>query len=262
MNGAAVDSSEPALLLLVGLTGAGKSTTLAALHGARPGLRALPDRRRLADEVVLPEAQRLQGSSVGPVRDRLERFRLTARYRQAHPGGLAHALTRVLPERSGVANDDTWVFDNLRGVDEVAFALTAFPTARFVVLECDAATRIARLAGRADAFDRIGPPQAGANAASTPSIASVAEESDLRSRLARASCLTGSTDLQALATALAGLEPEAVETAIRVVDEESRYYDPDAAWAVLQPLPEARRIRLDTARWSPAEIAAHVAAWL
>ena len=138
------------LLLLVGLTGAGKSTALAALATALPGLVVLPDRRVLTDQVLLPEAQRLEGTAVSPVRDRVERFRLTARFRQEHPGGMAEVLTRELEsgQRPSPADPNAWlVFDNLRGADEVAYALHHLPGARYIVLDCDPGLRIARLAG-------------------------------------------------------------------------------------------------------------------
>ena len=40
------------LLILVGVTGVGKSTTLALLEAADPPVRQLPDRRTLADQLI------------------------------------------------------------------------------------------------------------------------------------------------------------------------------------------------------------------
>jgi hypothetical protein len=243
------------LLIVVGLTGVGKSTTLDALRAAVPGARLLPNRRALADAYVLPEAQRLGGEPVRPVRDRLERFRLSARYREAHPGGLAHALERFLASEEPPAGDaPLLLFDNLRGEDEVAYAARAFPAARFVALEAPAAVRVLRLAGRHDAFDRVAP------AAATPAAAG--EREALRGRLQRIDGLGTLVDLPRLVADAAGLDPDAVETGARVVTEESLHYDPVAAWHRLEPLPARRRLRLDTARLAPDEVVERLASWL
>ncbi len=57
----------------------------------------LPDRRDLADRVVIPAVQDELGLPRAPVRDRVERFRMTARYRESHPGGMAQRA--VAPAR-------------------------------------------------------------------------------------------------------------------------------------------------------------------
>ncbi len=252
------------LIVLVGLTGAGKSTAVAALRSAGVRLELLPNRRDLADTHVLPEAQRLAGEPATTVRDRLQRFRLTARYREAYPGGLAHALERWLDESPGPETGATRVFDNLRGEGEVAYAVGVFPTARFVVLEADAATRVLRIAGRRDAFDR-----AGAIAASRSAPSSVAPSgrrggaADPPSAPAwtRVPGLDELVDLPRLVIAADGLDRGALERAARVVVEENRHYDPEAAWRLLAPLPAVRRLRLDSARLTPEEVAAAVRAW-
>ncbi len=244
------------LLIVVGLTGVGKSTTLDALRATVPGARLLPNRRALADAYVLPEAQRLEGEPVRPVRDRLERFRLSARYREAHPGGLAHALERFLAgEGPPAADAPLLLFDNLRGEDEVAYAVRAFPAARFVALEAPAAVRVLRLAGRHDAFDRIAPAAKG-------SAPTTAGEEALLARLQRIDGLASLADLPRLAADAAGLDPDAVETGARVVSEESLHYDPVAAWRRLEPLPARRRLRLDTARLAPQQVVERLASWL
>jgi hypothetical protein len=242
--------AERALLIVVGLTGVGKSTALEALRATVAGARLLPNRRALADALVIPEAQRLEGEPQQPVRDRLERFRLTARYRRAHPGGMAHALQRYLAsDVPGASDARLLLFDNLRGEDEVGYAAEAFPGARFVALEAPAAVRVLRLAGRGDAFDRVGPGEA----------AHDATHDALLARLQRIEGLERLADLPRLATDAAGLDPDAVETGARVVAEESLHYDPAAAWHRLEPLPERRRLRLDTGRLEPREVARRLA---
>lgn len=266
------------LLLLVGLTGAGKSTALAALASAVPGLSLLPDRRSLTDDVLLPEAQRLEGAPVAPVRDRVERFRLTARFREAHPGGMAEVLARQLeadPERDPKDPDGWLVFDNLRGANEVGYAVRHLPFARFIVLDCAPGLRVARIAGRADAFDTVsdrnaasgsssphGPAGPGGAAATRGSAAERAALRLVTSRLAAVPGLAQLTDLGALARELRGVRPDALERAATVVAEESLHYDPVASWRVLEPLPPHMRLRLDTGVVDPAGVLAAVTAWL
>lgn len=152
----AVNARAPSLLLLFGLTGAGKSTLVRQLLARRPEARLLPDRRTLADAVVLPEAQRLLGEPIAPVQDRVERFRLTAAYRRRWPEGMARALHERLGGR-GEAPEGPSIFDGLRGVEEARGAARLFPGASFLVVRASPATRVARLSGRGDAFDRLGP---------------------------------------------------------------------------------------------------------
>ncbi|MEJ2667624.1 MAG: ATPase [Deinococcales bacterium] len=246
----------PELVIFVGLTGAGKSTAVEALLSAVPGALLLPNRRALTDRIVIPEAQHLAGEDVRPVTDRIERFRLTARYREAHPGGMAHALQRYLEDRDVPSTVPLLVFDNLRGDDEVGFAADAFDGARFVVLEAPAEARILRLAGRHDAFDRA----AAAPEPAGPAVA--AEPSGLAARLADVPGLGRLTDPAALLRAARGLDPDAVLTAARIIAEESAHYDDAAAWARLAALPASRRLRLDTGGLSAAEVAGRLRAWL
>lgn len=147
----------PDLLIVVGLTGVGKSTVLTEVMRAEPSWRLLPNRRELTDRIILPAVQRRLGVPETCVEDRLERFRLTAGYRDMHPGGMAHALEEHIREHvPGPADRSiTLVFDNLRGQAEVSAAAEAFPHARFLLLDAMPATRLARLVERRDPFDRV-----------------------------------------------------------------------------------------------------------
>lgn len=286
---AQVPASE--LIILVGLTGAGKSTVLSALRstlGER--VEVLPDRRALTDSVLIPEAQGLAGLPPGPVHDRLERFRLTARYREAHPGGMAEVLAELVAARvahshgqraasvagkrtaPGVATPRTThlLFDNLRGESEVAFARDAIPEARFVALDCPPDQRIARLAARGDAFDttassvgpsseRVGtrPERSGTNpqrkGAGPERVAAALRTVPELERLA---------SIPPLASALRDLPTERVLTAARVVAEESLHYDPEATMRALASLSPRRLLRIDTGRLSADAVTSAVAAWL
>ena len=85
------------LLVLVGFTGAGKSTTLAALEGRGVLSAILPDRRELTDKVILPA---MTGDPARRITDRLERFSLTAAFREKHPGGMGEVLEQISVPRA------------------------------------------------------------------------------------------------------------------------------------------------------------------
>ena len=239
--------SELPLTVLVGVTGVGKSTALAALAG-RAG-RVLPDRREVTDAVIV-------GPLAGqPVRDREERFRLTAQYRRAHPGGMAQALGSLL------ADTDYWgaapVFDGLRGLDEVQYAAEHFPLWRFVALEAPDRVRVQRLLGRADAFDRVGRAEGSGEGSG--------EIADLQAALARipgVSNVFPAAELGELARlGEGGHAPADILAKVRIVVDERRNYDPHAAEAYLRTLPPHRALILDTVALSPAQVAAAVQEW-
>lgn len=231
------------LTVLVGVTGVGKSTALHALKAARPGLRVLPDRREVTDAVMLwPLAGR-------PVTDREERFALTARYRETHPGGMAQALASLRADPAHWGQEA--VFDGLRGLDEVAYAAQHFPAWRFVALGAPDAVRVRRLLGRADTFDRVG-------------LEGSRATGDLRDSLEAlpgAAEVFSSSELEELAALGTAHAPGEVLGKVRIVLSERRHYDPAAAERHLRTLPPERALVLDTVALNPEQVAARVQAW-
>lgn len=206
------------LLVLVGLTGVGKSSLLQALS-----YPALPDRRAVVDRYVLP----LFGHPFGASLDRTERFALTRRFRQEYPGGVAQALTKAKTEP-----DWPLLFDGLRGEEEVRYALEHLPKSHFVVLEARDLTRLARLLERADRFDRVR-----------------LEHSDLATLRELAQGVLSQAELQ---EALGWNVPIAELTAkLKIVAEERKNYDPAGARRALQGSPRA--LFLDTETLSLAQ---------
>jgi hypothetical protein len=241
------------ILFLVGLTGVGKSTLLPALLGGGRG--ELPDRRELTDEVILPAALRFTGEQARPVTDRIERFRLTARYRATHPEGIVHALVEYLSGQLPAGEPGSALFDGLRGAEEVQAALRRFPDARFLLLDARPETRVGRLLARADEFDR----PAGHLQPSGP------DETGLLERLSRIDGASGALDLEALALRWQG-RPAAlhddVVRAVRIVVEEQRHYDQRAARRLLETLPSERRLIVDTDAVDAAAVRRLVEEWL
>jgi hypothetical protein len=212
------------LLILVGLTGVGKSTLARALD-----LPRLPDRRELVDLYVLPRY------GAKPPIPREERFRLTRRFREEFPGGVAEVLARgyVVPK-------PLLLFDGLRGEEEVAYALEHLPKALFVVLHAREITRLKRLLTRQDAFDRV---------ALSPLEAEKLQE------LAQ-----GVLAPEELEEALALAPAEEVLAKLKIVAEEKRNYDPEGPLRLLRDHPRA--LVLDTEALDPLAEAQAVRAFL
>jgi hypothetical protein len=212
------------LLILVGLTGVGKSTLVEAL-----GLPRLPDRRELVDLYVLPRY------GAKPPIPREERFRLTRRFREEFPGGVAEVLARGF-----VPPAPLLLFDGLRGEEEVAYALKHLPKALFVVLHAREITRLKRLLARQDAFDRV---------ALSPLEAEKLQE------LAQ-----GVLAPEELEEALALAPAEEVLAKLKIVAEEKRNYDPEGPLRLLRDHPRA--LVLDTEALDPLAEAQAVRAFL
>ena len=145
--------SEHSLLMLVALTGTGKSTTLDVLrghYGARAG-SLIPSRRELADWIAIPLAQTLMGEPIAPIRDRARRFAYTAVFAERTPGGMAAAFSwlRLAEARAGPL-----LAEGIRGGGEIGYALRHFPRWRIVELTLNPLTRLRRLSRRRDAFDQ------------------------------------------------------------------------------------------------------------
>ena len=242
------------LLVLVGVTGVGKSTVLAALGG----LKRLPDRREVADAVmIVPQVHQA-------VADREQRFALTARYRRTHPGGMAQALGSLH------ADPQRWsgglVFDGLRGQDEVEYAARQFPRWRFLSLHAPDLVRVRRLLGRADAFDVVAQMTRTDVSVQATGVSADALASDLLAELMALDGVDevfGAAELREIAALSAqGFAPADLLAKTRIVLSERRNYDPQAARRVLNALPAWRSLDLDTSLLSAQEVARATAEWL
>jgi hypothetical protein len=238
------------LLVLVGPTGAGKTTTVERLCTKLELAGVLPNRRALTDRIILPM---MTGNRDQSVVDRVERFRLTAEFKQRHPGGMGDVLGRLaLPAD---LPPGLILFDGLRGAAEVSAAASTLPRARFLVLDCAPELRLGRLCGRNDPFDRAAVTAVEGETAGAGAVAAALEAEGFDT-------LVDPDVLRATATALAadGIDPSAVARAAAIIVEEARYYDSDAARQVLARLAPGRMLSVDTAVVDPDAVAALVAA--
>lgn len=221
-----VSLKEARFLVVVGLTGAGKSTFTRAL-----GWPLLLGRRELVDRYVLPTF----GADAAAL-DRAQRFELTSRWRRDHPGGVAEALAAGFVKPG-------WplVFDGLRGEAEVSYAREVFAGASFVVLQAPFGVRLRRLLGRGDGFDRVA--LQGAEEKRLANLAAgLLSEPELRELLA------GGHSVRELAGKL------------KILVEEQKNYHESGAQRALAGC--ARALLIDTSGTAPGEAAALVREWL
>ncbi|MDY7022041.1 MAG: AAA family ATPase, partial [Cyanobacteriota bacterium] len=142
-------STQP-LLIIVGLTGVGKSTVISNLTEESLDFTLLPNRRTLTDEIIISTVAQNEQYSLNC---RVQRFNYTRQYRQKFPGGMAHVLSQLWINPQQVKPQ--LLFDGLRGKNEVSYAATAFPNAKFIVLEAPNKVRLQRIIKRNDAFDAV-----------------------------------------------------------------------------------------------------------
>ena len=229
------------LLILVGLTGVGKTTTVRALRECVLAFDLLPNRRALTDEHMIGWLQDRDGQPRTPVVDRAERFALTRRYREIHPGGMAHVLAGLC---DGEWSSPLLVFDGLRGVSEVLAAARELPRSRFLVLTAPHGVRLLRLLGRDDDFDTIGRASSARVDADFGLV-----ESQVREQVRQ---LVESGDL----------DPAEVSAKLSILEREHENYSQDVVLAGLRQIAPERIIEARTECESPLRIASRVRATL
>ena len=269
------------VLILVGVTGVGKSTAVDALRTCWGEISLLPNRRKIADLLVIPTVQGWDGDPPTVVTDRRRRFDYTGRYRQRHPGGLAHAFSRLVLQRRPATpgRGEVTVFDGLRGADEVSFAAQGLPLARFAVLNAPDVVRVERLLQRQDAFDQVSENSGGQRSVpsgqgSVPSgqrpvpsddrpdatrhCSSAADGGFRWEEVAEGQDLFTREEQDHLAALVSRGEVDGAELAakIAIVAAERRNYDPHAAVEILRAAALDRTVVVDTTTHSPTEVAA------
>lgn len=240
--------TECRVLIFVGLTGVGKTTTQNELSALGLAFTLLPNRRTLTDDLLIAELQLADGEPVATVQDRAQRFAYTRRYRERYAGGMAYALTQLAVKQVGGAPDPLYFFDGLRGVNEVSHAAKRMPHARFIVLMASDFVRVQRLIKRNDQFDQIG---------SSAQSRDPLEQNVLGDA---AALFTESEQDQLYRLVDSGeVAREELQAKLKIIAAERRNYDPDASCEALQTLAPDRTLLVDTNLFAPPEVARQIA---
>lgn len=240
---------QQSLLILVGVTGVGKTTTVEALRHAGLSFALLPNRRELTNKLMITWVQDHKNMPRMLVKDRTERFAHTAYYRQHFPGGMAHTLARLWVNPT-ITNVSYMIFDGLRGENEIHHAVKLLPQARFIFLDAPHFVRIQRLLNRGDQFDAISCISRLENKDSqlkTLADLGVGELNGLLSAEEEGSLLAFVRQGQ--------VSVEDLQAKLSIVLAERNNYDPEATKETLFRLAPERTVFVDTTQYGPDEVA-------
>lgn len=238
------------LLILVGLTGVGKSTVSASLFDLGLDFTLLPNRRTLTDQFIIPTIMKMEEVNEVKSSCRVARFYYTHRYKQIFPAGMVHVLSQLQIDPSQVRFP--MIFDGLRGKDEVNYALKILPKAKFVLLEAPEYVRLQRLLIRNDSFDKVAQSiqishDYGVKNNSNFADLGIPEASDLFSSAETTAILTQvQQGLYSVST---------LRDRLMIMIEERRSYDPLTTKAALEKLAPEINLVIDTTDFSPEQIA-------
>ena len=213
------------IIFLVGLTAVGKTSSVNAL--TQNSYKLLPNRRALTDMIIIPKVQKESGLAKEPVTDRTKRFEITAKYRQSHPAGIVSALKDYLKNQE----NGNYIFDNIRGKNELEAAVGNFNNSRFVFLDAPYKVRLQRLIKRNDDFDFV---------------TNTAAENDLLRNLENIEKANELFDLEHLATL--GHERESLISAVRIIAAEYKNYNSETAKEFLFSLDKQKYVYIDTSK--------------
>ena len=244
------------LLIIVGQTGVGKSTTTAALAAQGLTFTLLPNRRTLTDKIIISRMLKVEQQSIKYL-NRIERFNYARRYREQFPGGMAHILTQLQVKSAQVKS--LLVFDGLRGENEVRYAANALAKATFVVLNATEWVRFQRLLNRRESFDNITKLEAKDEVIVAEGLRSL----DALGVPEAAQFFTQAQEQQLLRLIERGLFT-AVDVCdkLKILVEERRNYNPVATLSALQEIARERTLVIDTTKLTPKEIAQKIIASL
>jgi hypothetical protein len=139
------------LIIIVGVTGTGKTTFTNNLVEAGYDFELLPDRRDLTDQLIIAPLQREDHQEVRAL-PRMQRVPYIRHYQQRHPAGLAYAISQLYVDPAVCSK--FLIFNGLRGESEVQYSIDASPKSQFIVLDASNIVRAKRLLERKDSYDR------------------------------------------------------------------------------------------------------------
>ncbi len=228
------------IIFLVGLTAVGKTSAVSALKAN--DYKLLPNRRELTDLIIIPKVQEDLGLPQKPVKDRIKRFELTAKYRESHSAGIVWALRKYLKNLP----DGKYIFDNIRGKNELEAAASSFRGARFIFLDADFRVRLKRLIKRKDNFDSV-EQKAGLQTNLLANLSQIENANEL-------------FDLEALMNK--AYEEKSLLAAVKIISTEHKNYNSKEAKEFLKTLQAASYLYIDTGRNTIEEVSEKIGRFL
>ncbi|EAW34654.1 AAA family ATPase [Lyngbya sp. PCC 8106] len=245
------------LLIIVGLTGVGKSTVISNLMEERLDLSLLPNRRTLTDDIIIPKMAKDEQSL--SYFCRVQRFNYTRQYREKFSGGMAHVLSQLWINPQQLQTQ--LIFDGLRGKDEVDYAVKVFPKAKFIVLDAPNKVRLQRILKRNDAFDSV----------KTINSNSQNKSVDLEKLtsfaalgMSEASSVFNSTEEQEILGWVrdGSVTLKELQDKLKIVIQEQQNYDSVSTRLTLEEMAPKRTLVIDTTVYNPQQAASQILSYL
>jgi hypothetical protein len=239
------------LVILVGTTGVGKSTTTAALVTEGLAFTLLPNRRNLSSLFAIAPMAEAEGKQVQSL-CRIERLNYARRFREKFAGGMACILENLWVDPTQIAS--MLLFDGLRGEDEVRYAAKVFPHARFVILDAPDYVRLQRLIGRNDPFDRV--TQSGAEENPVTTASEIIANFNALGVPEAAELFSLNEERELVNLVQNGvIMGEELRDKLKIILEERCNYDPQASRLTLKAIAPERTLVIDTTTHTPLAVA-------
>lgn len=137
------------VLFIAGFSGTGKSTLVSGLN-THLDSKIIPNRREITTKCIInPNIKNI--SIASEVNRRAERLIYVKRFKSIKPEGVLYFLKKMYSK----INFNSFVFDGIRGEEEIKSAITCFPNSRIIHLVASSSVRKQRLLKRAEDFDMI-----------------------------------------------------------------------------------------------------------
>lgn len=135
-------------IVLAGFTGAGKTTALQYLAEKYTSWLLLPDRRELTEKCIITPLQSINNLEQ-KVLSRNERYEYVQSYKKVFPEGMGGILKNIHLNKAC----NGFLFDGVRGENEIKAVLESFPKVKVILLEATDEIRHQRIQNRGESYD-------------------------------------------------------------------------------------------------------------
>ena len=137
------------IVFIAGFSGTGKSTLVDGLN-MHLDSKIIPNRREITTKCIINPS--IENFSIAPeVNRRTERLNFVKKFKINNPEGVLYFFKKMYSK----INFNSFVFDGIRGEEEIRSAINCFSNSRIIHLTASSSVRKQRLLKRADNFDII-----------------------------------------------------------------------------------------------------------